>query len=183
VREQVRQLRLAKRRMAVEPLPMDAALNAIQVEERAGRTPAELLAELEAVAPRAVRGRRRTPAPVRRFARISVEVPHPERWSMGYFVDVILTRDQWLHRCDIEAATGALLVLDAGHDGRIVADVVAEWARRHGQPFTLVLGGPAGGTYRSGQGGPTIELDAVDLCRTLSGRIRGEGLLATEVPF
>ena len=31
--------------------------------------------------------------------------------------------------------------LTAGHDGRLVADVVTEWARRHGQPFTLTLTG------------------------------------------
>jgi hypothetical protein len=32
-------------------------------------------------------------------------------------------------------------------------------------------------------GGPTIELDAIEFCRTLSGRETGTDLLATEVPF
>ncbi len=67
---------------------------------------------------------------------------------MGYLLDVILTRDPWMHRVDIARATGRDLVLTPEHDGRIVADVVAEWARRHGQPFTLTLTGPAGGDLR-----------------------------------
>ena len=44
-------------------------------------------------------------------------------------------------------------VLTADHDGVIVADVVAEWARRHGQPYQLKLTGPAGGSWTSGTGG------------------------------
>jgi hypothetical protein len=88
-----------------------------------------------------------------------------------------------MHRVDASRATGRDLVLSAEHDGRIVADVVAEWARRHGQPFTLTLTGPAGGTFRSGDGGEVLELDAVEFCRTLAGRVEGTGLLATIVPF
>jgi hypothetical protein len=74
-------------------------------------------------------------------------------------------------------------VLTPEHDGAIVADVVAEWGRRHGQPYTLHLTGPAGGRWSNGSGGPELELDAVDFCRILSGRAHGEGLLETEVPF
>lgn len=51
-----------------------------------------------------------------------------------------------MHRIDIARATGAPLRLSAGHDGVIVADVVGEWAGRHGQPCTLTLTGPADGT-------------------------------------
>jgi hypothetical protein len=69
------------------------------------------------------------------------------------------------------------------HDGRLVADVVADWARRHGQPFTLRLDGPAGGSFTAGPGGPEIRLDAVQFCRILSGRDAADGLLATRVPF
>jgi hypothetical protein len=60
---------------------------------------------------------------------------------------------------------------------------VAEWAGRHGQPFTLVLDGPAGGTFLAGGGGDRYELDAVEFCRILSGRSGGSGLLSQEVPF
>jgi hypothetical protein len=81
------------------------------------------------------------------------------------------------------AALGREPVLRAEHDGRIVADVVAEWARRHGQPFELMLTGAAGGRFVVGDAGEAIAMDAVEFCRVLSGRRQGEGLLATVVPF
>ena len=65
----------------------------------------------------------------------------------GYLVDVIYLRDLWMHRVDLHQALGRPFVATAEHDGRIVADVVAEWARRHGEPFVLELTGPAGSTY------------------------------------
>jgi hypothetical protein len=107
----------------------------------------------------------------------------PETWKMGYLLDVVLTRDPWMHRVDVARATGRDLDLTAEHDGRLVADVVAEWARRHGQPFTLTLTGTAGGTYVAGHAGEDITIDAVEFCRVLSGRAPGHGLLAQEVPF
>ena len=88
-----------------------------------------------------------------------------------------------MHRADVARATGRQLVLTPGHDGRIVADVVAEWAGRHGQPFTLRLDGPAGGTFTEGTGGPDYELDAIEFCRVISGRGTGDGLLGQFVPF
>ena len=78
---------------------------------------------------------------------------------------------------------GLDLVLTPEHDGLLVADVVAEWASRHGQPYSLQLTGPAGGTWSSGDGGPELELDAVEFCRIVSGRATGTGLLAQQVPF
>ncbi len=36
------------------------------------------------------------------------------------------TRDVWIHRIDICRATGRLSVLTAGHDGRLLADMVAD---------------------------------------------------------
>ena len=74
----------------------------------------------------------------------------------------------------------------ADHDGRIVADIVAEWARRHDKPFALDLTGPAGGTYARDPELPKAEhlsLDAVNFCRTLAGRGHLAGLLTTIVPF
>ena len=88
-----------------------------------------------------------------------------------------------MHRIDIARATGAPRVLTPDHDSVLIADVVNEWADRHTQPFTLRLTGAAGGTWSRGCGGPDLELDAVDFCRTLSGRARGDGLLNTQVPF
>jgi hypothetical protein len=109
-----------------------------------------------------------------------------EPWTLGYLIDVILTRDPWMHRMDIAAATGTSPRLTAGHDGVIVADVVAEWAGRHGKDFELTLTGPAGGTWRSGANGPSWTLDAIDFCRAISRRpasLTLDDLMNTEVPY
>ena len=99
-------------------------------------------------------------------------------------IDVIYLRDTWMHRVDTATATGAELVLTPEHDGRIVADVVAEWARRHGAPFTLELTGPAGGLFSaSGAAGEPTVLDAVEFCTLLAGRGTPTGLFTTIVPF
>lgn len=181
VREQRRQVSKAARRGGVF---LDA-LTALQVEERADQSPAQLVEQYAARTPKAVRARRRTPGFIRRRPMPQPQDVggHEERWTIGFLVDVILTRDPWMHRFDIARATGAELVLTAEHDGVLVADVVAEWAQRHGQPYTLNLTGPAGGHWSSGSGGPELELDAIEFCRILSGRAPGDGLLATEVPF
>ena len=109
-----------------------------------------------------------------------------EPWTFGYLIDVILTRDPWMHRLDLARATGTPLHLTADHDGVIVADVVAEWADRHGKDFELTLTGPAGGTWRAGANGPSWTLDAVDFCRAISRRpasITLDELLNAEVPY
>jgi uncharacterized protein (TIGR03083 family) len=180
IRENSRQNKLARARGG---LFIDA-LTALQVEERAGMTPAQISGRFAARAPKAARGRRRAPAFIRRRVMSGVQVDgHDEEWRIGYLIDVILTRDPWMHRADIARATGAELVLTAGHDAVIVADVVAEWAERHGQPYTLRLTGPAGGSWTGGDGGPLVESDAIEFCRVLSGRGQASGLLATQVPF
>jgi uncharacterized protein (TIGR03083 family) len=184
--EFARQQRIARREAGDRPV-IDA-MTAVQVRERAEREPEQLIAELSRVAPRAVRTRRRVPAPLRAL-RMKVDPPFDsERWKLGYLMDVIFTRDTWMHRIDIARATGRELTLSPEHDGRIVADVVGEWFRRHGRPCTLTLTGPAGGTFVSaahvGTGdGVTIEIDAIELCRIVSGREVGTGLLTTLVPF
>ena len=123
---------------------------------------------------------------MRRHVKIAVDGPVFETWRLGYLVDTIYLRDLWMHRADVARATGRPLELSAGHDGRVVADIVAEWARRHGKPFVLDLAGPAGGTYSQGTddaGGEHLTLDAVEFARTLAGRAEAGGLLATIAPF
>jgi len=71
----------------------------------------------------------------------------------------------------------------AEHDGRLVADIVAEWAELHRQPFDLVLTGPAGGTCTQGAGGEHVEIDALEFIRTLSGRLPGNGVLRHPLPL
>ena len=155
-------------------------MNEVQIRDRAGVAPSELLARLEQSASKAIEFRRRTPAPMRLMR---IPAPFVGKITMGFLVDVVYTRDVWMHRVDVARATGAELVLTAEHDGRVVADAVAEWADRHGKPFTLVLEGPAGGAYAKGSGGDELRLDAVEFCRIVSGRGAGAGLLETKVVF
>ncbi|GLW98556.1 maleylpyruvate isomerase family mycothiol-dependent enzyme [Microtetraspora sp. NBRC 16547] len=180
-RQLVHQLRAGSK--AAGDRPLVDGMTQVQVAERAHLSTSQLVERLTAVAPRAARARRRMPAPLRRMP-IKTDVGGVmEPWTIGYLYDVIYTRDTWMHRVDLSRATGRPLRLTAGHDGRIVADVVAEWARRHGRPFRLHLEGPAGGTFVVGDDGEEITLDAVEFCRILSGRDGGTGLLAQPVPF
>jgi uncharacterized protein (TIGR03083 family) len=162
--------------------PFVDGLTAVQVDATSALSTDELIHHLATAGPAAARWRAR-----RRLMRhipMKEEVDGVEEtWRMGYLVDIILTRDTWMHRSDLAEASGKPMELTPEHDGRIVADAAAEWARRHGQPCTLHLTGPAGGTFAQGDGGEVITIDAVQLCRILSGRGTGEGLLAQQVPF
>lgn len=158
------------------------AMTALQVQEHAHLTPAALLRELHETSPRALAARSSTTDALR-AAPYAPQLPGENDWTIGYLFDLIFTRDPWIHRVDICRAINRDVELTPEHDGRIVADVVSEWARRHGQPFTLALGGPAGDRFSAGSGGTELAVDAVEFCRILSGRATGAGLLATAVPF
>ncbi|HUG86291.1 MAG TPA: maleylpyruvate isomerase family mycothiol-dependent enzyme, partial [Euzebya sp.] len=180
VRQQVRGVRHAS---AFDGNALDA-VNGRQVADHADLTPAERVAALRAVAPRAVRGRTRLPRPVRAI-RIPLgldsgsALPGTQRsMSLGQLMEVVYTRDIWLHTVDIERATGVPADRGGDVDRRIIADAVADWLGLHRQPVYLHLTGPAGGAYTQGEGGPRITVDAIEWARTVSGRERGEGLLA-----
>jgi uncharacterized protein (TIGR03083 family) len=179
VRQTISQMRGAKRRGGV----MIDALTALQVERQAHLTPEQVVRRFAQVSPKAAAARRRAPAFVR-----NRQMPDPqpvgsdtEAWTFGYLLDVILTRDPWMHRVDISLATGRPLHLTPEHDGALVADVVAEWAERHGHPVALQLTGPAGGSW-PGPGAPDVA-DAIDFCRALAGRGTVEATHGVSVPF
>lgn len=180
VRELARQQRLAGRAGG----GIDA-LTDVQVRAHADLDGPAVVARLATTAPRAVRGRRRMSRLVGRATLPEEQVVGDGRefWRIGFLNDVVLTRDVWMHRVDVCRATGRGLELTPAHDGALVADVVAEWAQRHGRPYRLRLTGPAGGEWSSGGGGEELETDAVEFCRALSGRGAGPGLLAQQVPF
>lgn len=187
-REFIRQFRYGARHKAgFDGNDLDA-VNDLQIRDHAHLRPEERIAELRELAPRAVAGRMRTPSLLRAVsvplaAGGSTAAGMPSKLRLGNLMDAILTRDVWLHRVDIARAVGRPLDVDSDTDRRVVADVVAEWAASHGQPFIATLTGPAGGRFRQGTGGEVIELDAVEFCRALSGRAPAEGLLATRVVF
>lgn len=161
------------------------ALTAVQVEARTTMSPQQITARMLLVGPRAARARRRIPSVVRNRR---LPIPQPvggrdENWTIGYLTDTILTRDTWMHRIDIGRATNRPTELSAEHDGALTSDVVNEWAARHRMPCELHLTGTAGGHWSFGAGGPSVELDAIDFNRTVSGREQGRDLLQTAVPF
>jgi uncharacterized protein (TIGR03083 family) len=156
-------------------------LNELQIRERRHLSNSELAAQLAAVGPKAVRGRWRTPPPLRY---LPLPFGPPIGWApLKYLLDVGFTRDVWAHRIDIHQAIGRSMRVTAEHDGRLVADIVAEWADIHGQPFELVLDGPAGGKFTQGVDGERVEIDALDFVRTLSGRLPGTGVLSHPLPL
>ena len=156
-------------------------LNELQIRERDHLTNDELVARLAAIGPKAVRGRWRTPPPMRY---LPIPFGPPVGWEpLKYLLDLGFTRDVWAHRIDIHAAIGRPMRLTADHDGRLVADIVAEWADLHGEPFELVLDGPAGGKFSRGIDGDRVEIDALDFIRTLSGRLPATGVLRNPLPL
>lgn len=155
--------------------------NEVQVRERADLDPARLTGRWDRAVPRALRGRRRFPAFLRPV-RIGFEAPLGRR-PLGYLMDIVYTRDVWMHRIDISRALGRQPELTAAHDGRIIADMVADWTSTHHQAFSLHLAGPAGGGYANGDDGAVIDIDATDWAWTVSGRAHGSGLLANPLPL
>ena len=156
-------------------------MNELQIRERAHLSNEEVVGKLQAIGPKAVAGRWRTPAPMRH---LPIPFGPPVGWvGLHYLLDVGFTRDVWAHRIDLCAATGHDMGLTPGHDGRLVADIVYEWGEIHGQPFELVLEGPAGGKFRQGTGGERVEIDAIEFVQVLSGRRPGTGVLSNPLPL
>jgi uncharacterized protein (TIGR03083 family) len=157
-------------------------MNELQVRERADLTPGQLISEWETMSVKALRSRTRLPRPIAHLPLLNLPAP-VGRQPVMYLFDVGFTRDVWMHRVDLARAVGKPLDLTAPHDGRLMADIVAEWAGTHGEPFDLVLEGPAGGRFRSGTDGEYIAIDAVEFCRILAERAQGDGVLRHPLPL
>lgn len=164
------------------------AMNQIQVDDRAGRTPGELVAELRQVGPRAIATRHRLPGPLRA---IRVRLPPLGGWvPIGYLTDMIYTRDLWMHRLDLCRAVDRPMRLEPAHDGRLTALVVRDLGRA--RAFRAALGpvsvlyrlaGPAGGSWHLGraQQMPDAELtlDGLDFHLLASGRLGARDVRVT----
>jgi hypothetical protein len=108
--------------------------------------------------------------------KISTERFYPEpplaEPNLGYFVDVIVARDTWMHRIELSRATGRPFEVD-DHDfeivGQVVRDLDRAWRR---PPLRLELTGPAGGTWQIGGSAPveSVTADTLALMLHLSGR-------------
>jgi uncharacterized protein (TIGR03083 family) len=154
-------------------LPEDA-VNETQLSDRRGKSPAELIAELQSVGPIAAQKR----AYQFRWVKL-VTIPHATAGSLSlrHLMWVIHSRDTWMHRLDICRATGRKFEQDAEHDGRIAALVMLDVAKaltkqRAGRAIVFDLTGPAGGCWKIGTGEPvaTIRMDVLNFNIYVSGR-------------
>jgi uncharacterized protein (TIGR03083 family) len=181
LRETVHQWRRgprARRKMGAAQL-IDG-VNDVQVRERRHLTLDQLSERMTAAAGPAARTRANLPTPLRA---IPLSLPAVGRRSLGYLYDRVITRDVWMHRVDIVRAAGTPLTLTSDHDGRLIADIVADWSTTHSDPFRLRLTGPSGGTYTRGQPTAATDIDAVEFVRIISGRAAGQNVLAHPLPL
>jgi uncharacterized protein (TIGR03083 family) len=181
-REFVRQVRGGRPLVAEAGQFWWDGMNELHVRERAGRNADQLIAEWDTSSRRALRSRSRLPRPIARLPLLNLPAP-VGRQPVSYLFDIGFTRDVWMHRIDLAYATGRPLEIDQTHDGRIIADIVAEWAGTHGEPFTLDLAGAAGGSFRSGSNGEHVTIDAIEFCRTLAERTHGVGIMHHPLPL
>jgi uncharacterized protein (TIGR03083 family) len=182
-REFVRQVRTGRPLVAeIGGVNWWDGMNELQVRERASLTTDQLIDEWDTGSARALRARQRLPRVVARLPLLKLPAP-VGRQPISYLFDMGFTRDVWAHRIDLAVATGRAFDADGNHDGRILADLVTEWAGTHDEPFTLELDGPAGGIFRHGTGGETVRLEAVEFVRILAERVPGEGVLAHPLPL
>jgi len=157
-------------------------MNELQVREGSDRRADELIAEWETSARRALRSRSRLPRPIARLPLLKLPAPRG-RQPVPYLFDAGFTRDVWMHRIDLAQATGRPLEIDQEHDGRIVADIVAEWAGTHGSRSPSTSPGQPGGGFRAGSSGEHVTIDAIEFCRTLAERTHGAGIMRHPLPL
>jgi uncharacterized protein (TIGR03083 family) len=162
--------------------PVDGT-NKFQLEERMAKTTAELVAEFRQNGQIAVNSRQKLPWLIRKFHLPMGELGFA---SIEYLMDVIYPRDQWMHRYDICAATDKKMVVTAGHDGRVVALVVRDIAKKlrkslGSRAVVLQLTGALTAEFQFGDKTTpdcTVAMDFFDFNLRASGRISVEEAMA-----
>jgi uncharacterized protein (TIGR03083 family) len=157
-------------------------MNELQVRERASATPEQLITEWTTVSAKALKSRSKMPRPIAGLKLLNLPEP-VGRQPLSYLFDIGFTRDVWAHRIDIARAILVEPDHDSVHDARILADIIAEWAATHGEPFTLVIDGPAGNTFVHGTGGEEVHISVVDFVRALAERTTASGVLRRTLPL
>ncbi|HXF64655.1 MAG TPA: maleylpyruvate isomerase family mycothiol-dependent enzyme [Caldilineaceae bacterium] len=158
--------------------PVDG-INRLQVEERLHKSTGEVVAEFRRNGQIAVHNRHKLPWLVRTI--------HLPMGTLGfapieYLMDTIYPRDQWMHRYDICAATGKKMVVTPEHDGRIVALVVLDIAKKLKRPLAqhsvaLYLRGEIEGVFLFGRPSTRncrLEMDVFDFNLRASRRLSVE---------
>jgi uncharacterized protein (TIGR03083 family) len=161
---------LAGRRRYPGKPSVDAHM-AVQVDDHLTEPGPELAERFALLWPRAVQVRRHRPAAVRRIT-LSAGTPGMPRFSLGYLLDIIYSRDLWMHRLDLARATGQPF-WTGDHDRHIIEQAVRDLALAWpAAPVALELTGPAGGSWLIGSGEPAtvIRAEATAWMRALAGR-------------
>jgi uncharacterized protein (TIGR03083 family) len=164
-------------------LPEDL-INEIQIADRKNKTNAELVAEIREKGPRTITNRQRIPFPLRA---LSFPRPGGTKLNLGYLLDVIFTRDTWMHRLDLARTMNREMELTREHDGRIVELVMRDVntllaPKLDAASIGMELTGVAGGVWRVGASHTapgmtaraTIQMDALDFNIYASGRFTYE---------
>lgn len=165
---------------------IEDAINTLQVGERHDKSPAEIIAELRQVAPKAMRNW------AHGFKLVKwVSIPHPVsgRLALRHLMWVIHSRDTWMHRLDICRATGKPFEQTAEHDGAIAALVMRDVAHKiagklAGKAIVFELSGVAGASWKVGHGEEVarIRMDMLDFNIFVSGLYSyEEGLARAEL--
>lgn len=149
--------------------------NRLQIEERAYKTTAEIIAEFRQNGPTAIKNRQKLPWLLR-------QIPIPGVGNFGYLMDIIYPRDEWMHRYDICAATGKQMVITEEHDGRILDLVLLDIAKKlqkpsAGRTIVLHITGALSGTYQFGSSAEpdcTLTIDLFDFHLRASERISAD---------
>lgn len=163
--------------------PVIDAINAVQVDDRANYTPDELIAEFREVAPKAIRNRKNVPWLLR-----IIPVPHAivpgKVVRVKYLLDIIYSRDEWMHRADLCRASGQKMLLTDDHDRRIneliLRDIAVMNLKNPAYTVDLVLTGDILIEYRFGRGTEpdvTITMDLIEFNRRASERIDADEAL------
>lgn len=161
------------------------AVNRVQLEDRAHKTPEELIEELRDVGPKAVHTRQGLHWIIRNI-RVPFGPPLGFK-SIAYLTDTIYTRDQWMHRADLCRATGKKMTMTPEHDGRIIDLVVRDLAFKTERTFNqhtvdLHLTGDIDAVYHFGSGSQAdvmVTMDIIEFNRLASGRISVESALSS----
>lgn len=161
--------------------PMLDGLNEAQIDDRRQWSMKRVIADLSRLIEPSTTRRRALPGPLRRMPMRLGGLPPGA--TIAYLNDVIAARDPWMHRVDVARATGRPMIpepTDADVVEQVVRDLGRAWP---GPAFHLTLTGPSGGQWLVGDAAPTdtVEIDAVEFMRHLSGRPLDRDLFAAVV--
>lgn len=150
---------------------LDAA-NEQQVDDRPHLSPQQIIDRYEEMYPRFLKLRSRLGA----FGR-AVPIYDPVvagGTNLGFYANVIFTRDTFMHRVDIARAVGRDFECVA-EDRAVMADVVKDWAKRSQAAATVALSDV--GTFAAGEPGrATISGRGEAFARVMTNRAPAEVL-------